>query len=144
MKKKHIVVVGCGRLGCSLASDLSANGHRVVLIDHDKHAFNKLSAAFSGFRITGDATELQTLKDAEINKADYLFAVTTRDNTNLMVAQVARTIFDVSLVVARVYDPQREAVYSEFGVETVSPTQLSANVFHELVRRNPDDVTGDA
>jgi trk system potassium uptake protein TrkA len=137
MDKKHIVIVGCGRLGSSLANDLSADGHRVIVIDNRKHAFDKLSAAFSGFQIAGDATELQTLKDAEIGKADCLFATTTEDNTNLMVAQIARTIFDVSLVVARVYDPQREAVYSNFGVETVSPTRLSAGVFHELINKKP-------
>lgn len=141
MDKKHIVVVGCGRLGSSLANDLSADGHRVVVIDHRKRAFEKLSAAFSGFQIVGDATELQTFKEANTGQADCLFATTTGDNINLMVAQVAKLIFDVSLVVARVYDPQREAVYSEFGVETVSPTQLSADVFHHLVNNNP---AGDA
>lgn len=133
MDKKHIIVVGCGRLGSSLASNLSADGHRVVVIDHRRETFEKLSAAFSGFKVVGDATELQTLKDANTHQADCLFAVTTSDNTNLMVAQVAKLVFSISLVVARVYDPQREAVYSEFGVETVSPTQLSADVFHQLV-----------
>lgn len=133
MKIKHIVIVGCGRLGSSLANDLSADGHRVIVVDHREHAFDKLSAAFSGFKIVGDAVELQTLKTAEIEKADCLFATTTSDNTNLMVAQVAKAMFDVSLVVARVYDPQREAVYSEFGVETISPTKLSADAFHRLV-----------
>jgi trk system potassium uptake protein TrkA len=139
MTKKHIVIVGCGRLGSSLANSLSADGHRIIVIDNRQHAFDKLSAAFSGFQITGDATELQTLKDANIGQADCLFATTTADNTNLMVAQIARTIFNVSLVVARVYDPQREAVYSNFGVETVSPTRLSAEVFYRLISANPEE-----
>lgn len=133
MKSKQIVIVGCGRLGSSLANELSADGHRVVVIDHRERAFDKLSAAFSGFKIVGDAVEWQTLETADIEKADCLFATTTADNINLMVAQVAKVMFDVSLVVARVYDPQREAVYSEFGVETISPTKLSAHAFHHLV-----------
>ncbi len=132
-KHKHIVIVGCGRLGSTLASDLSADGHRVIVIDHHERAFSKLSPAFSGFKIIGDAIELQTLEDARVSDADYLFATTTEDNTNLMVAQVAKVMFNVPLVVARVYDPHREAVYADFGVETVSPTRLSSDAFHYLV-----------
>lgn len=133
VKKKRIVVVGCGRLGGSLANDLSADGHRVVVIDSREQAFEKLSAAFSGFQIAGNAVELQTLKEAQIEKADVLFATTTEDNTNLMVAQVAKVIFNVPLVVARVFDMHRESIYQEFGIDTISPTKLSAEAFHHLV-----------
>ncbi|MGB7339977.1 MAG: NAD-binding protein [Phototrophicaceae bacterium] len=133
MTSKKVVIVGCGRLGSTIANDLSADGHQVIVIDNHEHSFDKLTTAFSGYKIAGDAVELQTLADADIADADYLFAATTEDNTNLMVAQVAKQIFDIPLVVARVYDPYREAIYADFGVETISPTRLSSNAFHNLV-----------
>jgi trk system potassium uptake protein TrkA len=132
-QSKHIIIVGCGRLGGSLANQLSASGHRVVIIDRRDGAFDKLSVDFSGFKIAGDATELNILKTAQIERTDILFATTTHDNTNLMVAQVARVMFDVPRVVARVFDPLREEIYRDFGVETISPTKLSADAFLKVL-----------
>lgn len=132
-QSKHIIIVGCGRLGGSLANQLSAAGHRVVIIDRRDGAFDKLSVDFSGFKIAGDATELNILKTAQIERSDILFATTTHDNTNLMVAQVARVMFDVPRVVARVFDPLREEIYRDFGVETISPTKLSADAFLKVL-----------
>jgi trk system potassium uptake protein TrkA len=130
---KHIIIVGCGRLGGSLANQLSASGQRVVIIDRREGSFDKLTVDFSGFKILGDATELNILKMAQIEHADILFATTTHDNTNLMVAQVARAMFNVPRVIARVFDPLREAIYRDFGVETISPTKLSADAFLKIL-----------
>lgn len=130
---KHIVIVGCGRLGGALANHLSSAGHNVVVIDRRDGAFDKLGPDFSGFRLIGDAVEPHTLKEAGIQKADCLFATTTGDNTNLMVAQVAKEVFNVKRVVARVFDPARELLYKEFGIETISPVKLSADAFLGLV-----------
>ena len=129
----YIVVVGCGRLGSLLASQLSALGASVVVIDQDEASFDNLSSEFSGFQITGDAAELAVLREARTDKADVLLAVTEEDNINLMVAQVAQTVFDVSKVIARVFDPSREEVYREFGIDTISPTKLSADAFLAMV-----------
>jgi trk system potassium uptake protein TrkA len=133
MAHKRIVIVGCGRLGGSLANSLSLSGHQVVVIDRKETAFEKLSVEFSGFRQPGDATELDVLKEAGVEKADVVFATTTADNINLMVAQVARHIFQVPRVVARVFDPNRESIYTAFGIETISPTKLSADAFLKRV-----------
>lgn len=130
---KHISIVGCGRLGATLANQLSSSGHDVVVIDEDMAAFDKLSVEFSGYKIIGDAVELHVLREAQVEDSDFMFAVTTQDNTNLMVAQVARVMFDVPHVVARVYDPVRESVYQEFGIKTISPTLLSAEAFMQQV-----------
>ena len=126
---QYIIVIGCGRLGSMLASGLSAQGHSVVIIDQDDAAFNALSAEFSGFQVVGDAAELATLYKAKADKADCLLAVTREDNVNLMVAQVGNITFEIPTVLARVFDPDREAMYKEFEIETISPTQLSADVF---------------
>ncbi|MDY6936850.1 MAG: TrkA family potassium uptake protein [Cyanobacteriota bacterium] len=132
-KSQYIVVVGCGRLGAILASQLSGRGNSIVAIDRDESNFSLLSSEFSGFRIVGDATELEVLRTAKVKDADCLLAVTDRDNVNLMVAQVAKEIFNVPRAIARVFDPAREAVYREFGIDTISPTQLAAEAFIEML-----------
>lgn len=132
-QSQHIVIVGCGRLGGALANRLSKSGHRIVVIDQKEAAFDKLANDFSGYKLIGDAVELHVLREARIDLADYLFATTTSDNTNLMVAQVARTVFNVPRVVARVFDPPREEIYRGFGIETISPTVLSTEAFLKVL-----------
>ena len=126
---QYIVVIGCGRLGSLLASQLSAQGHSVVVIDQNSATFDNLSGEFSGFQVVGDAVEMATLQQAKADKADCLLAVTREDNVNLMVAQIAKTVFEIPVVLARVFDPAREAIYCQFDIETISPTQLSADLF---------------
>ena len=128
-KSQYIVVVGCGRLGSILASKLSAEGNSVVVIDLNESNFDALGGEFSGFQIVGDATELAVLRSAKADKADCLLAVTDSDNINIMVAQIAKKLFEIPSVLARVFDPNREAIYRDFGIETISPTQLSAEAF---------------
>ena len=129
VSKRYVIVVGCGRLGSLLANRLSSLGSSVVVIDREEAAFENLSTDFSGFRVTGDAAELAVLRQARIDKAASLLAITSYDNVNLMVAQVAQTVFAVPQVMARVNDPSRQAVYREFGIETICPTNLAATAF---------------
>jgi trk system potassium uptake protein TrkA len=126
---QYVVIVGCGRLGSMLAGLLSEAGCSVVVIDINESAFDLLTAEFSGFRIVGDAVEIEILRAAKTDRADCLLATTEEDNVNLMVAQVARKIFNVPKVLARVFDPRREGIYREFDIETVSPTNLMAEAF---------------
>ena len=137
---QYVVVVGCGRLGALLAGRLSQAGSSVVVIGRKETAFEQLSPEFSGFRITGDAVEMEVLQAAKVHKAGCLLAVTEDDNVNLMVAQVAHEFFAVPKVLARVFDPRREPVYLEFGIETISPTKLTAAAFLSAVeeRREGD------
>jgi trk system potassium uptake protein TrkA len=125
----YIVVVGCGRLGAQMANQLSHVGHSVVVIDADESTFNDLSPDFSGFRVEGDAAQMAVLKEAKLKNADVFFATTHDDNLNLMVAQVARKIFHVPHVLARVFDPRREQVYNQLGIETICPTSVAAEMF---------------
>ncbi|MDJ0637065.1 MAG: TrkA family potassium uptake protein [Xenococcaceae cyanobacterium MO_188.B29] len=128
-QSQYIVVVGCGRLGSILACRLSSQGNSVVVIDPYESSFNNLNSEFSGFQIVGDASELAVLRSAKADKADCLLAVTDKDNVNLMVAQIAKNIFQIPTVLARVFDPAREKIYRDFGIATISPTQLSADAF---------------
>ena len=126
---RTVVIIGCGRLGSILANRLSRDGNDVIVIDHNEAAFKNLTTDFSGFRIVGDAAELAVLRRAHVEGADCVL-VTTRDGkVNLMVAQVAQTVFQVPQVIARVYDPAREDVYEQFGVDTICPTRLAADAF---------------
>ena len=129
VSNQYVIVVGCGRLGSLLANRLSSLGNSVVVIDREEVAFENLSTEFGGFRVTGDAAELAVLRQARIEKAGSLLAITSHDNVNLMVAQVAQAVFDVPQVIARINDPSREAVYREFGIETICPTNLTAAAF---------------
>lgn len=138
--RQYIIIVGCGRLGSLLANRLSQMGHSLVIIDQRERAFEKLSMDFSGFKILGDATEQAILKQAQIDQANYLFACTTQDNVNLMVAQIAHKIYRVPKVIARIYDPVRELIYREFGIETISPTHLTANAFLKFITHEETDI----
>ena len=131
-----IVIVGCGRLGAMLASRLSRAGSQVVVIDRDSGSFALLEAGFSGFRVTGDAVEHDVLREAGLAEAGCLLAVTEKDTLNLMVAQVAKTVFAVPWVIARVYDPHRETLYRRLGIDTISPTNLAPREFLHLVEQH--------
>lgn len=137
-KSAYILIVGCGRLGSTLANHLSAIGHKVVILDRREQSFDKLTSAFSGFRVVGDATEIQVLRDAKIEQANVLFATTTYDNNNLMVAQIAKTLFAIPTVVARVYEPAHEQIYQQLGIETISPTKLATSAFVSVLEEQLD------
>jgi len=128
----YVIIAGCGRLGAYLANRFSHEGHSVVVIDSKAEPFEKLSFHFSGFKIEGDATEIQVLKQAKIDRADLVLATTDCDNINLMVAQVARKIFGVPRVMARVYIPDRESIYNELGIETICPTTMVGDIVADM------------
>jgi trk system potassium uptake protein TrkA len=136
---QYLVIVGCGRLGSILANRASSLGSNVVVVDRDEAAFANLATEFSGFTVTGDAAELAVLRRARIERADCLLAITPQDNVNLMVAQVARTVFGVPRVLARVFDPAREVVYREFGIETICPTALAAGAFLDALQNRGEE-----
>jgi trk system potassium uptake protein TrkA len=126
---EFIVIVGCGRLGSMLANQLSRLGRSIVVVDREEDAFHNLSTEFSGFYVVGDAAEMAVLRRARIAEADCVLAVTKHDNVNLMVAQVAKDVFNVPKVIARVFDPAREEVYRTFNIETICPTKMTAEIF---------------
>jgi len=129
----YVVIIGCGSFGSYIANRLSRHGHGMVVIDSRGDAFENLSSAFSGFSIEGDATELEILKRAKIDKADVVVAAVSDDNTNLMVSQIAKKVFHVPLVIARVSKPEREPVYHDLGIDTLCPTTLFGDLVGDLI-----------
>ena len=112
------MIMGCGRVGASLATILDAQGHSVAVIDSDSKAFQRLPQDFSGRRVTGLGMDRDALKQAGIK--DAFAAVSNGDNSNIIAARVARETFHVERVVARIYDPERAFVYERLGIPTVA------------------------
>jgi len=132
----YTIIVGCGRLGANLANALSDAQGNVIIMDINKDAFRKLSPSFGGLAITADATDLDALQEAGMDKASTVIAVTNNDNVNVMVAQLARELFKVREVIARLYDPERECVYQELGIETICPAVLSMKEIDKILGKN--------
>jgi trk system potassium uptake protein TrkA len=123
----NLIIVGCGRVGSELAHAVCEDGHDVIVVDRDFHAFERLGSEFSGRTIQGDARSQRVLERAGIENADGLAAVTSSDMMNLIVARAARSIFKVPNVVARVYDPNHFDAFLEAGLQTVISSSWAAN-----------------
>ncbi len=129
----YVIIVGCGRVGSELAKLLSGEGHDVVVIDKTQEAFKRLGDTFNGLTMVGNGFDLQLLKQVGIEKADAFCAVTDGDNTNLISAQVAKKIFSVPKVFARVYDPQRAHIYAALGLDIISGTMLFSAMLRDKI-----------
>lgn len=129
----YVIIVGCGRVGSELAKLLSQEGHNVVVIDKAQFSFDRLGGTFNGLTLTGNGFDLALLRQAGIEKADAFCAVTNGDNTNLISAQVAKKIFNVPKVIARVYDPQRAHIYAALGLDIISGTILFASMLRDKI-----------
>lgn len=123
----YTIIIGCGRLGSFLANRLSSKGNSIVVVDIDAGAFATLAPdEFSGFTVEGDATELATLKQAKIDKADVVIGATHDENVNIMAAHIARNKFKVPKVLVRILDPNKESFCRAIGVECICPTTITA------------------
>jgi len=129
----YVIIVGCGRVGSELAKLLSNEGHNVVVIDKTQGSFDRLGGTFNGLTVVGNGFDLELLKQVGIEKADAFCAVTNGDNTNLISAQVAKKIFTVPKVIARVYDPQRAHIYAALGLDIISGTILFAAMLRDKI-----------
>lgn len=116
-----LIIVGCGRMGSSLAQTLTQNGHSVTVIDLDPAAFERLSENFSGNKVVGVGFDREVLIKAGIERADGLAAVTSSDEANAVIARIARQIFRVPKVVARLYEQRKAEIYKRLGIQTIDP-----------------------
>jgi trk/ktr system potassium uptake protein len=129
----HVIIVGCGRVGASAAANLNREGHSVVVVDRSANAFRLLPRSFAGKPLQGMGYDRTVLEEAGIERADGLVAVTSGDNTNIIVARVAKEVYRVPDVVARIYDPQRAEIYRRYGVTAFAPTAWSAGKIMEFL-----------
>lgn len=130
----RVIILGCGRLGAHLARRLDREGHTVTVIDRSADSFARLGSNFHGNMVFGTGIDEDILKRAGIESADAFIAVTNGDNTNAMASEIAKLVFKVPKVVARLYDPVREDTYHALGLmETVCPTLMGADKIHEII-----------
>jgi trk system potassium uptake protein TrkA len=123
-----VIILGCGRVGSTLARRLWQEGHQITIIDMTSDAFRRLGTKFKGQKIVGTGLDQDTLSKAGLGSADVFIAVTQGDNTNIMAAQVAREVFSTPRVIARIYDPIRAQAYREMGIITLCTTTVAANI----------------
>jgi trk system potassium uptake protein TrkA len=128
----HVVIMGCGRVGSTLARSLEDRNHTVSIIDSDPDAFRRLGPAFNGDKVLGYGFEQAVLEKAGIRRADAFAAVSSGDNSNIIAARVARETFGIQSVCARIYDPGRAEVYQRLGITTVATVKWTAD---QVLRR---------
>ncbi|TAN63247.1 TrkA family potassium uptake protein [bacterium] len=129
----YVIIVGCGRVGSELAKLLSTEGHNVVVIDRHPKSFERLGRTFNGVTLEGNGFDVEILKQAGIAQADAFCSVTNGDNSNIVAAQVAKKIFKVPKVIARVYDPARADIYRSLGLDVISGTILFAAMLRDKI-----------
>jgi trk system potassium uptake protein TrkA len=128
----HFVIMGCGRVGSTLAHILDGQSHSVAVVDRNPEAFRRLGPNFQGATVTGIGFDRDTLREANIEDAEAFAAVSSGDNSNILAARVARETFGVDNVVARIYDPGRAEVYQRLGIPTVATVRWTAD---QIMRR---------
>ncbi|HEU0129401.1 MAG TPA: TrkA family potassium uptake protein [Mycobacteriales bacterium] len=136
----HVVIMGCGRVGSTLALRLEQLGHSVAIVDRDAGAFRRLPKDFTGRSVVGVGFDRETLVEAGIEQAEAFAAVSNGDNSNIISARVAREQFGVEHVAARIYDPRRAEVYQRLGIPTVATVKWTADqVLRRLLPAAADD-----
>ena len=142
MEKSYTIIAGCGRLGASIAGKLSEQKKDVMIIDRDKTAFRKLPMSFGGLTLAASVTDLERLKAAEIDKATVFIAVTDDDCTNICAAQIAKKVFHIEKVVARIYDEEKIPLVTGMEIDTICPTRLSEKEIADYIQIGGQDDAG--
>ena len=131
-----IIILGCGRVGATLATMMDRAGHSITVIDYSTDAFQRLESTFNGETIMGDGIDEEVLRRAGIEQATVFVAVTNGDNRNIMASQIAKDIFAVPTVLCRIYDPIRTEVYQGLGLQVICPTIVGADLFRDAIEKS--------
>jgi trk system potassium uptake protein TrkA len=134
----NVLIVGCGRVGATLAGLLGDEGHQVTVVDTDKAAFAHLPLGSKVVTYLGNGADLDVLRNVGADKADWFLALTQGDNRNLMAAQIAKEIFGVKRVIAKSNDPIRAEIYRGKGIETFSRTTILAVLLRAMLRQETE------
>ena len=136
-----LIVMGCGRVGSQVSNLMANQGHDVTVIDHrDTDAASRLGPEFKGRLISGLGFDRDILIEAGVEHADVFVAASSSDNANIVAARIARNIFKVPRVIARLYDPRRAEIYHRLGLMTISTTTWGAERVYELATHTDLDV----
>lgn len=124
----NIIIIGCGRLGSTLANEFSDAGHNISIIDRDNERLNVLGSGFNGLKIKGIEYDDEILKEAGISTSDAVLSVTPDENVNITVSLIAKKIYKVPRIIARIINPNRQYIYEKLDIETINPTQLVVDI----------------
>ncbi len=127
----NILVIGCGRFGSNLSKELSDSGHNITVIDRDNERLSMLGSGFNGVKIKGIEYDNEVLMQAGISNADALIAVTPYENINITVSLIAKKIYQVPKIIARIVNPNRQYIYENLKIETISPVELGVTVLKD-------------
>lgn len=131
--QEQILIVGCGRVGLELALSISRQGYVVTIIDSNPRAFDRLGTDFRGRTVQGEAFDKETLERAGIKTAHAFAAVTASDSANVVAARIARDIYHIEHVIARVYDPRRTPIYEKLGLQTIASSSWGAKRIEQII-----------
>lgn len=129
----NVLIMGCGRLGARIATMLDEAGHSVTVMDTNPSSFRRLPRSFGGNQVVGNGMDGPALERAGVQTADAFMAVTQGDNRNYFASQMARQVYGVGRVLCRIYDPGREQIFRDLGLETFSPTSLGAQIMVDML-----------
>ena len=138
----RLLIIGCGRVGSAIATRMVRDGHDVAVVDEDAEALGRLPESWGGSFVQGHGLDVAVLQEGGIEQADAVVVATSGDNTNIVIAQIAKDRFDCPCVVARVLDPGRAAFYATQGLQTVCPTSGAIDTVTEAICATPGRETG--
>jgi trk system potassium uptake protein TrkA len=132
-----VLIIGCGRVGSTVAKNMATEGWTVVAVDEKEEALTRLGEDWTGGFVVGHGMDVNVLREAGIDDADAVVVATDGDNTNIVIGQVAQKRFGIDCTIVRVLDPARASFYAERGLRTVCPTSTAIDVLSEAVRSCP-------
>jgi len=133
----YIIIIGCGRLGSTLASELSDAGYDVAVIDRESKKLDALGSGFNGLRVKGIEYDNNVLREAGINRASFVISVTPDDNLNITASLIAKNIFKIPRVIAKINEPSKKDVYKVLEIETINPTELISYIIRSKIEGDP-------
>lgn len=131
----NIIIIGCGRFGSTLANELSDTGHNISVIDRDNEKLSILGSGFNGLKIKGIEYDNEILKEAGIFTADAVLAVTPDENINITVSLIAKEIYKVPIIIARIVNSNRQNIYEALNIETVNPIELGVGILKAKITK---------
>lgn len=132
----NVLIMGCGRVGARIAGILDQQGHQVTVLDTNAASFRRLPDGYQGRRLIGNGMDGPVLENSGIREMDAFLACTQGDNRNYFASMVAKEIYGVSRVLCRIYDPVREQIFRDLGLETFSPTSIGAQIMVDMLLKH--------
>ncbi len=138
MQKNKFVVIGCGRFGGQIATEISSKGTEVIVLDQKEDAFRKLHDSFQGYKIVGDATQIDVLKKAYIEEASHVLISTNKDNVNILIAHICDKMYHIENIYIRLLDTEKEQLVLGDHIQAIYPYKLSIQSFYSLYKLGDD------